>query len=575
MSASSSKRSMRFYPMHKDESQRREDLAVLFSDMQGEGYLTSHNAAASGGDAEHLGSGRKFIVELVGRLIEGSESDVITVVREVMHVDSSFRDAFYSYFSHQHFGVKRFSARLTFFKGEIDQATWDNGDKHAILASCVIDPLRRGAIGKTYIDPKAWIHDENTFVRTSKFKVNVFGSPFFIRAFPYRTQDGESVRCAEVTILNLLHYYSNEYPDYANLEASAIRSLAARYSYERNIPSRGMSYLTLSRVFSDLGFKPRLYGASSWKPGAGANMDSEQWLKRLMHYYVDSGIPVAINPSPGDEMPGHSLVCVGYNAESNGRLREVAYSRRSVFKHCVTLKDDEPSDQIKVASVSVSLMDAADYYDKYVVIDDNQCPYAIRSSEHLSLYSYMRNEFLVAPLHRSMVLDAVDARERFVSILSDPKHGIINMGKEYLETSENVDSESSGSQRRIVMRMFMASSKSFKRARVSMYGKLAKTESGAAARRALYQTIALPHFIWVCELYFESHYLERGGSAFAEVLLDATSARPDSTGGIILSNYPNRLAARTPESTTDDYELFLDCLPCPIVPYCENLSAAG
>ena len=575
MSASPAGRSMRFYPMHKDENKRQEDLSVLFSDMQDEGYLISHDAAVSRGDAEPLGRGRKFIVELVGRLIEGSESDVITVVREVLHVDSSFRDAFYSYFSHQHFGVKRFSTRLTFFKGKIDQTAWDNGDKHAILASCVIDPLRRGAIGKTYIDPKAWIHDKGTFVRTSKFKVNVFGSPFFIRAFPYRTQDGESVRCAEVTILNLLHYYSNEYPDYANLEASAIRSLAARYSYERNIPSRGMSYLTLSRVFSDLGFKPRLYGASSWKAGAGANMDSEQWLKRLMHYYVDSGIPVAINPSPGDEMPGHSLVCVGYSAENNEGLAEVAYSRRSVFKHCVSSSAGEPSDRIEVANVSISLMDAADYYDKYVVIDDNQSPYAVRSSKHLSLYSYMHNEFLVAPLHRSMVLDAVDARERFISILSDPKHGIINMGKEFLEANGGAESNPSDPRRRIVMRMFMASSKSFKRARVSMYGELAKSKRGAEARRALYQTIALPHFVWVCELYFESRFLKRGDSAFAEVLLDATSARPDSTGGIILSNYPNRLAARTPESTTDDYELFLECSPCPIVPYCENLTSAG
>lgn len=39
-----------------------------------------------------------------------------TIVQESYHIDPSFRDSYYKYFSNQHFDIKRFTKRLSFFQ---------------------------------------------------------------------------------------------------------------------------------------------------------------------------------------------------------------------------------------------------------------------------------------------------------------------------------------------------------------------------------------------------------------------------------------------------------------------------
>lgn len=39
-----------------------------------------------------------------------------TIIQEFYHIDSSYRDTYYTYFSNQHFQVKRYSRRLSFFR---------------------------------------------------------------------------------------------------------------------------------------------------------------------------------------------------------------------------------------------------------------------------------------------------------------------------------------------------------------------------------------------------------------------------------------------------------------------------
>ena len=44
-----------------------------------------------------------------------------TIIQETHHIDRSFRDTYYTYFSNQHFDVKRYSRRLSFIKGIITE----------------------------------------------------------------------------------------------------------------------------------------------------------------------------------------------------------------------------------------------------------------------------------------------------------------------------------------------------------------------------------------------------------------------------------------------------------------------
>ena len=97
---------------------------------------------------------------------------------------------------------------------------------------------------------------------------------------------------------------------------------------------------------------------------------------------------------------------------------------------------------------------------------------------------------MTVPLYKRMFLDAVDAASIMRSILQDEKYGIDQWAGNYLEKGEDV-----------VMRIFMASSKSLKQYRV-------RTLNSIYAKKAFVIT-PMPRFVWVCELYKVSEYAER------------------------------------------------------------------
>lgn len=85
-------------------------------------HLSDEDTADSLGAADELASltddnevfisGKQFLAQFLKKLPKS-----ITVVQEGYHIDRSFRDTYYMYFSNQHFQIKRYSRRLSFFKG--------------------------------------------------------------------------------------------------------------------------------------------------------------------------------------------------------------------------------------------------------------------------------------------------------------------------------------------------------------------------------------------------------------------------------------------------------------------------
>ena len=57
-------------------------------------------------------SGKDFLIRFLMNLPKP-----ITIVQEVYHIDRSFRDTYYMYFSNQHFQIERHSRRLSLFLG--------------------------------------------------------------------------------------------------------------------------------------------------------------------------------------------------------------------------------------------------------------------------------------------------------------------------------------------------------------------------------------------------------------------------------------------------------------------------
>lgn len=498
-------------------------------------------------DNEAYISGKQFLAQFLKKLPKP-----ITVVQEGYHIDRSFRDTYYMYFSNQHFQIKRYSRRLSFFKGAYDvEKYFDISDDDAIgkelesnfIGCCVINPLVAGAIGRTLVNPLyALSNKENiAYMRLSDFAVHIYGRTFTVRAFPYRMQDEETMCCAEVTLLNLLEYYSNSYNDYKMVVPSEIIENEQKHSHERVLPARGITYPVLTKVLSEFGFSPRLYNISAIDSFKYSSVSREDELKRWLHYYIESGIPVAINLVPiGITGTGHSMVCIGHG-EAKEELKTKAYKKRWL--------------SWAERDTAHPLINSADFYDDYVVVDDNQPIYHVRNFKKLSLYSDMRIENLAVPLYKRMFLDAPNAFVTIRSLLHSKEFGINEWTNDFLQQGENV-----------IIRMFMASSRSYKKFRMN-------TLKDTFVKQ-LYTIIPMPRFVWVCELYRIDDYDKL--LAFGEVVIDATSAPNRGHRSLILMHYPKMIAYRNPDQTEVGFDEMAELMKDDLFPgYRENLDKIG
>lgn len=455
-----------------------------------------------------------------------------TIVQEDYYIDRSYRDTYYTYFSNQHFDTKRYSRRLSLISGKV---TWEaffseNGNDLAqrYMGACVINPLSVGVIGRTLINPCFILANKPgqatlpVHVRLSNFTLHVYGQKFLVSAFPYRMQDGETMRCTEVTLLNLIEYYSNSYQDYRNATPSEILGNEQKHNYERVLPSRGINYQMLSKVLYDFGFSPRLYNASEIKQYPLSKMTREDELKRLLYYYIESGIPVALNLQPkiGNDV-GHSIVCIGHGHKNPSLSNKAKSNKRMNWRD----------------NACNPLIDAAVYCDEFVVIDDNQPVYQVRQFDRL--YPDMKAASIAVPLYKRMFLDASDATAIMRAILHHEQLGIAKWAGGFVQKGEDV-----------VIRMFMASSHSLKDFR-------GKTLKGLKVREA-YVLVPMPRFVWVCEIYRECDYDgTKDSMAFGEIVIDATSTADveNAPRSIIIMHYPRVLGMRfpnQPQSEIDD-----------------------
>ena len=467
-----------------------------------------------------------------------------TIVQEHYHIDRTFRDSYYRYFSSQHFETKRYSRRLSFFKGDINEDQFFDTDNYRVVSlsdtellkehsannaivfmgSVVINPLLQGIIGRTLLHPGCLMKDAS-YMRLSEFDIHVYGRLLRTKAFPYRMQDGETMRCAEVTVLNIVEYYSNHYPEYRAALPSELLAEEERFSYERVLPSKGMTYQILSKLLVGFGYSPRLYDLSKIESFKGSLLTKEIKLRRLLLYYMESGIPVAVNVSRG-KGPDHSVVCIGHGSKNLD-----LFSTANKLKYTLNPLSDS----------SRSLINAADLYDKYVVIDDNEPVYHLRKFDQLSLFENMKANVLAVPLNKRMHVDAIDAEQQFFWILKDSQLGLNKWIPEgYLGEDED-----------IVIRIFMATSHSFKQYRAESLPSI--------QGRIIYTELPMPHFIWVCELFKIKEYMNdtseemistKTPNAFAEIVLDATSltTKNNPLKSLLMMHYPKKYAFRYPDN---------------------------
>lgn len=435
---------------------------------------------------------------------------VLTIVIEIKHVDRIYRDSYYMHFSCKHGQYSRYCKRLFLFAGDAFEGTTVEKFseleveklQQTFVGTVVIRPLKEGKVGRTLINPHFVIGKQETYLRYAKYSATIYGMRFQINAFPFSMQDGETTTCAEITILNLMDYFSRKYSEYKSILPSEISLITEQNGYERNLPTRGLGYSVITKVFSEAGFSPRLYNRNLF-------VDMSQF-KRVMHYYIESGIPVAVGVKV-DEKTRHSIICIGH-----GKIQ-----RDEIGKKIYAVYD-------AIVDNYIWLVDSADLCHNYITMDDGQPPYencewkVIEQKEPVTdkcMLGEYEPDTLMVPLYKRMFLEAQDAYDICTSALASGKVGIQRFYPK-LGTKENP----------VIIRLFMCSSRNYKQRRIAGLGDKNKEV------RERYHNLRLPRFVWVCEIYDYDGY--QAGKVLGEIVVDATASPHDGIKSVLLFHYP-------------------------------------
>lgn len=435
---------------------------------------------------------RDLVEEILTYYLKTLKDDLY-VFMEFPYVDKIYRDTFYNYFSMKLTEYHKNSIRLSFFIRKIDFKDFrlsndDNKQKiNEIFGGfMIIRPTLPQVVGRSILSPK--ILKKNNF-NCCLVEINtlVNGLKLNVEGFPYSSQDTEMISCAETTILNVMEYFGNRYPEYSTVLPSKIIRSLEEHSYQRQLPTSGLSIFQISTAVKKFGFGVRLYSVNS------------VYLNRLIGYYIDSGLPIIVALENEKVGLGHAVIYIGHGSSNMQNTNKL--------KKCDGKKP-------------VSIFDSADITRQYVAIDDNFPPYQMLSLKKPTSY-YNDPDFrkckivsIVVPLYQKIHMEAFAAREIVLDILKDPD---IGWSSKY---SKNV-----------IFKLFLTSSRSYKE-------KTAHNSNLNALLRELLMYSFLPKFVWICELY-ESKVDFLKGDVSGLILLDATEPSADFKKSLILVAYPN------------------------------------
>lgn len=469
-----------------------------------------------------------------------------TVFIEIGYVDRVYRDIYYHHYASRHFSQSRNCLRLFFFEG-VGKETGDlpENAEDIFIGVSVIQP--NGIIGRSYWNPRYFLTKEH-YVRTADFTVALLGKKLHVKAFPYMMQDREATTCAEVTILNLVDYYSQSYMEYRSLLLSDIERIEAQHSAERIFPSQGMNYADVARSLTQAGLSPRIYinRISSIAKDA---------MQRYLYYYVESGIPFGIAVESMEQGILHSMVCVGHGPRSKSWPEDSAVNYLSK-----ELNDDGGTD-----FRTCWIANSADAYSTFVVMDDNDTPYqTVRleaASENWTFPQRQQGkptqyavEQLCVPLYKRVFLEVDGAAEVFSTFLTS------RMGFQAVMERIRADKWLAVGQQEenpLIVRMFLASSRTFLYQRMRMLRQMNPKNMDNQCIE-VYQNLYCPRFVWVCELYTKDTFLHADNPRpIGEIVVDATARRTGSIGGldsIVLVHYPHYITYRDPNSSWAELE---------------------
>ena len=439
----------------------------------------------------------------------------ITLVIEEYYSDRDYKDSYYHFFASKYHDFGKYTHRIVILEREITEQEIYNKNfslKKKIIGLLTIRPFKTGNIGKALFNPKK-LQLGNVLIRTTKFAVGLFGRKFRINTFPFSSQDGEYMTCAETALWGILQYYGARYKEYRAALPHEIVDIAENEAYERASPSHGLNYAHISKVLKNFGFSPKIYSRKYESNNKAEFLD----FKRMFHYYVESGIPLMVGIRFDKETTGHVVLCVG---RRNSMPKQIQYE--TLDKKC-QIDSTEP----ELKDNKYQIANSADFVEEYVFMDDNKRPFTLNKLDDFCYEKETIIKYFIAPLYKRIFLEAKDAERIFYNTLQNKILGLKNISPEPTK---------------VVIRIFLTTSRNYKASRFQALEKSYR----------IIDRIPMPKFLWICEISTEEQY--RKGKVCAEIVLDATASKRDVSESIILLRYPERIGTKTFDETLQDLE---------------------
>jgi hypothetical protein len=426
----------------------------------------------------------------------GEFKENLYCVIEFPYVDKVYRDSYYSYYSSKHYSYPRDCIRVSLFDREIKPEQFLNPKKHGALQKSylgffVLRPITSALFGRSVINPKALEEDEFK-ICTCRVGALVYGVKLETHGFPHSSQDEETLKCAETTIWGLMEYFGHRYAEYKPTLPSKIHHALERFSYQRQLPSNGLTMDQISFALKTFGFGTSVYSKSSYGNQIYDIIDS----------YIESGIPVLIGLQNKDV--GHVIIAVGKKYNEDFKWKDIRKVRLPIS-----------------GKKKWSYYDSCKIPNKYVVQDDNHVPYRVISLDNPGEHYLGDEDFenykidsVVVPLYPKIYLETVVAKQLALEIVKNPILGY-KFGDD------------------VVLRFNLNSSRSFKSHIASLDG------MDTVLKNTLLIT-KMPKFIWCAEFYTKKGYKSSEKEAIGLVILDATEANNQSLDAIIFMGYPDR-----------------------------------
>ena len=490
--------------------------------------------------------------QLSDRLYRQVEQEAISVVVERDYIDLNFRAEFSKLHYIRHRDTPRRCLRLHLFSsdiGEDDPLHEQLPDLHDdYLGHIVIRPLpfgrpSRGTFSTKFAE-RIDEHRQSFLTCRAKYKVSIAGEPITFEGTCWMHQDKIVSACATAALWMVnWHYCHRHGPDFRSYYTSEITDMATKYELTlgRSIPSKGLTNDQMMAALNQMGYEPVFYSPK----------DPNE-AKRLIYYYVESGIPVVLSLYLPDLGGGHVVTAVGHtlskdvpNATSKFRSgQRTAHGHRSSdFVPSFIVQDDSggPLRQIEIVPKSKLNDESMSPEDLAVVASCGASVKIVSESKDDSPEIGFLHNILIA-LPPWVTLDAVEAETVAVRALHQEKYWTGLTDLDYWRSlNGSPDTEE------VVFRTFLCPSNDLKAYWLGNEG--VPTDLAQAMGSHL-----MARWVWITEMTGISDFVAgRGAEAIAFVIQDAAGVPEGKDMDVIAIHVGHRLWLHGP--MTDDLEV--------------------